>query len=200
MTWHSSSSSRLHTLMMVTQLYGTRRVRKRCSLGRRWHTQTSTNTQGGKRKSKGYRCIPIYGSTGAQASSMSVPSLTDDMDQWRDEAARRHWAGGCEDGEEEGGFRQTEGMNKTDHSLETLPAACLKASGESERMWANEREDGEVGGEGVKTYDIHGGRGSVWVIGRRRGEGMKLGEYKDGWSIQKSRKIKYPRERFIDLS
>lgn len=39
----------------------------------------------------------------------------------------------------------------------------MKPGGESERMWANEREterDGEVGGEGVKTYDTQGGGGA----------------------------------------
>lgn len=66
-----------------------------------------------------------------------------------------------------------------------LPAACLKPGGESEQMWANERErqrDGEVGGEGVKTYDTQGGGGACESLedaerrgGNENGKGERRG-------------------------
>lgn len=54
-------------------------------------------------------------------------------------------------------------------------------------MWANERErsrDGEVGGEGVKTYDTRGGGGaceSLEDAERKGGNETGKGEEKRGW-------------------
>lgn len=50
-------------------------------------------------------------------------------------------------------------------------------------MWANERErqrDGEVGGEGVKTYDTQGGGGACESLEDEEGRGEEKREWREG--------------------
>lgn len=90
-----------------------------------------------------------------------------------------------------GGGRRMRGMqgrkkqiNLFKRYLQLVWSLVEKVS-ECGRMRRSEK-DGEVGGEGVRTYTTEGGRGSLWVIGRcRGGEGTKRVERRDGkegWS------------------